>query len=221
MSQGMLGMLPLSEVRGPRNDLDEKLAGPEGPGFLEDLKLLLRQEGPWSRRRRSEKTVSSWRKISDTAIEINFDVPPVMEKCGKIAWNWTKMIGWVRVERIGDNLYVGGLKVILHREPEQERGLWVTGPEMHRRLQGKNVLDLRIADALNENVHLIPESWEKDEEGITPFILFWAVGFASHDGSNVRCFYRLIEWCQSSVSTGSNAWYRRQFCVAMLENPCP
>lgn len=47
MSKGMLGELPLYEVRGPRNDLDEKLAGPQGKRWLRELNKFLRQEACW------------------------------------------------------------------------------------------------------------------------------------------------------------------------------
>ena len=46
MSEGMLGVT-LREVRGPLNDLTEKLAGSEGERWLESLKLFLREEDPW------------------------------------------------------------------------------------------------------------------------------------------------------------------------------
>jgi hypothetical protein len=42
MPEGMLGKLRLSEVRGPLNDLNEKLAGPRGSSWLRDLKKMLR-----------------------------------------------------------------------------------------------------------------------------------------------------------------------------------
>lgn len=44
MSQGMLGLLPLSKVRGPRNALDERLAGPNGSIWLQRLNHMLRSE---------------------------------------------------------------------------------------------------------------------------------------------------------------------------------
>jgi len=43
----MLGSLPLSEVRGPKGDLDEKLAGSEGEMWLTAFKRFLRKENPW------------------------------------------------------------------------------------------------------------------------------------------------------------------------------
>jgi len=47
MSQGMLGNLPLSEVRGPKGDLDEKLAGSDGAMWLTAFKRFLRKKNPW------------------------------------------------------------------------------------------------------------------------------------------------------------------------------
>lgn len=43
MSKGMLGLLKLSVVRGPLNDLNEKLASSDGPKWLEKLKRFLRE----------------------------------------------------------------------------------------------------------------------------------------------------------------------------------
>lgn len=48
MAQAMLGKLPLSAVRGPRDTLEEHLAGPDGPQWLEWLKCLNRKENPFS-----------------------------------------------------------------------------------------------------------------------------------------------------------------------------
>lgn len=47
MSKGMLGMLPLSAVRGPRDTLDELLAGSEGERVLDELKKFNRREPCW------------------------------------------------------------------------------------------------------------------------------------------------------------------------------
>mgnify|MGYP001571539363 CR=1 FL=1 len=42
MSEGMLGLLPLRDVRGPVDDLYDKLASAEGPKWLEGLNAFLR-----------------------------------------------------------------------------------------------------------------------------------------------------------------------------------
>ncbi len=47
MSEGMLGLLPLPEVQGPMSDLQDKLAGKNGPMWLSAFKWFLRKENPW------------------------------------------------------------------------------------------------------------------------------------------------------------------------------
>lgn len=47
MSKGMLGNLALSDVWGPLGQLVARLAGDEGPEWLEALKKFLRKENPW------------------------------------------------------------------------------------------------------------------------------------------------------------------------------
>ncbi|HVY72612.1 MAG TPA: hypothetical protein VG984_00970 [Candidatus Paceibacterota bacterium] len=44
MSQGMLGFLPLSQVQGPRNSLDQRLAGKNGSIWLKRLNHMLREQ---------------------------------------------------------------------------------------------------------------------------------------------------------------------------------
>ncbi|MBI4136099.1 MAG: hypothetical protein HY481_00900 [Candidatus Vogelbacteria bacterium] len=43
----MLGRLPLSEIQGPRDDFEQKLASEEGEMWLEQFKLFLRKEPCW------------------------------------------------------------------------------------------------------------------------------------------------------------------------------
>ncbi len=50
MSKGMLGMLPLSAIRGPRDAFEEKLAGDDGPMWLAAFNRFLRKENPWATR---------------------------------------------------------------------------------------------------------------------------------------------------------------------------
>ncbi|MFH0952643.1 MAG: hypothetical protein V1838_05730 [Patescibacteria group bacterium] len=47
MSEGMLGNIPLSETRGPRDELDDRLAGKQGRMWLNALNKFLRRENPW------------------------------------------------------------------------------------------------------------------------------------------------------------------------------
>jgi len=47
MATAMLGRLPLSVIRGPRDSLEEKLAGEDGEQWLKALNRFLRKENPW------------------------------------------------------------------------------------------------------------------------------------------------------------------------------
>lgn len=47
MAEAMLGRLPLSAVRGPRDTLEELLAGPNGEHWLNELKQFVRREPAW------------------------------------------------------------------------------------------------------------------------------------------------------------------------------
>jgi len=48
MSINMLGGLPLSEIQGPRDDFEQKLAGKEGELWLGEFKRFLRKEPCWT-----------------------------------------------------------------------------------------------------------------------------------------------------------------------------
>lgn len=43
----MLGNIPLSEIQGPRNDFEQRLAGIDGEIWLTAFKRFLRKENPW------------------------------------------------------------------------------------------------------------------------------------------------------------------------------
>ncbi len=49
MSTGMLGKLSLPDVQGPRDALEQHLAGPDGPLWLAELKKYLRKEPTWQK----------------------------------------------------------------------------------------------------------------------------------------------------------------------------
>ena len=61
MSKGMLGKLPLSAVRGPRDTLDELLAGGDGPVVLDELKKFNKRQTCWlpKERKGSKKNAKS------------------------------------------------------------------------------------------------------------------------------------------------------------------
>lgn len=164
-------------------------------GGMDGVERFLRGELVVSELTRSSDEpppVEYWRKLSETAIEVNLDAPLRLPFDGaKIQWQPPAGRGWVKVERIGDDLFVGGSKVIQHREPEQMTGV-LQGLTLHKRLQNRDTLDPRILDALVEfeNGRLIPESLKVDSEGRTLYNYFWEAGFRDRDGSLcVRCLF--------------------------------
>ena len=146
--------------------------------------------------------VQRWRPVGPMAIEVNFDAPvelpfgPLFDGA-KIQWNWTKITGWVRVERIGDDVFVGGLKVVFHLEPEQAATWSINGYVLQLRVEDKSVLDPRIGKALFENQHLLPDSWKVDADGNIRSIFFWSVGFRGRGSflSVQRLCLRCGQWC--------------------------
>ncbi|MFZ2555947.1 MAG: hypothetical protein WAZ27_01190 [Minisyncoccia bacterium] len=50
MSHGMLGKLSLSDVQGPRDTLEQHLAGPDGHLWLTEFKKYLRKEPTWQKK---------------------------------------------------------------------------------------------------------------------------------------------------------------------------
>lgn len=124
-------------------------------------------------------SAACWRRLSDTAIEVNLDAPLRLPFDGAVPeWQPPAGRGWVKVERIGEEVFVGGRKVILHLEPEQLTGV-LQGHTLRERLQTKGNLDLRIFDALAEfeNGRLIPESWKQYSRDRIRYLFAWAVGF--------------------------------------------
>lgn len=57
MSHGMLGKLSLSDVQGPRDALEQHLAGPDGHLWLTEFKKYLRKEPTWQKHEVSPLTL--------------------------------------------------------------------------------------------------------------------------------------------------------------------
>ena len=196
MDKNMLGEISLAEVAGLMRDLWDKMTGSEAATWISALKKFLRHENPWfENETKTEKQVSPpiqrWRPLSDTAIEVNLDAPLILPFGGAVPeWQPPPGRGWVKVERIGEDLFVGDRKVIRHLEPEQKSGT-IQGHNLRVRLQNHHTLDPRIMDALVkfENGRLIPDSGKRDEEGRTLYHYFWAVGFRVRGALCVRSLF--------------------------------
>lgn len=214
MSKGMLGNLSLAVVRGPRNDLDDKLAGENGEKWLRALNRFLRMENSWPEKSQQMILTSGgiWhRGVNDTAIDVNLDALPKLPfHSNELRVMWDSGSGLVRVELIDDDLVVDGKKVVLHFEPEK-----IEGDELRRRLSEQPTLHPNILDAIFENQHLIPESWK--ERG---HISFWAVGFVDYKYNRPDMCIRYLTWsdvdCQWKRSYGGLGALTVRYPAAVL-----
>ncbi len=79
MSKGMLGKLPLSAVRGPRDTLDELLAGGDGPLVLDELKKFNKRQTCWlpKERKGSKKNAKSAELVAPDGGRIHIVRVPV------------------------------------------------------------------------------------------------------------------------------------------------
>lgn len=183
MSKGMLGKLLLSDVQGPRDDLENKLAGDDGPEWLVAFGKFLRRENPWERTEVKPKAKQFWKRVSDAAIRVRVGASPSLPFDGAtILYHAGK--GWVLVEKRPDGLYVDGRKVMLFLSERQEKGQTIRGYELRYALTGKPVLNATLADALYENQHLVPEDWQGK------VVYFWGTRFSGRGGDGcVRCLF--------------------------------
>lgn len=165
-------------------DLLEKLSDKD---WVIATKRFLRRENPWPEEAKKAVTsapVERWRKLSDTAIEVNLDSPPTCPSSTVPEWRRPWVRGWVKVEWVGEEILVGGRKVILHLEPEQLEGI-LKGHTLRERLKTKDTLDPRIFEALVEfeDGRHISDSWKQDSQGRTLYLYAWAIGFRHRLGS--------------------------------------
>lgn len=129
-----------------------------------------------------------WKKVSDTAINVNFGFSP------KLPFDGARIekhlgTGWVPVEKRADGLYVDGRKVVFHLSNRQQSGKRLKGYELRNELSGKPVLNANLLDALCENSHLISEDWKKDERGNIRYIYFWGTVYRNLRSDNLYVRY--------------------------------
>jgi len=198
MSNNMLDGISLAAVAGLFADLNSKLTGADGQEWLTGLKKFLRKENPWSEAKPAEPVpapaVPMWRKVSDTAIEVNLGASSKLPFDGAmVEWTLPGKTGWVRLELKDGKLYQDGVEFNLHLDPGQKDGKWIKGHELREKLKDvPGHMHPNVIDALMENVHLIPESWKR-----AGYIFVWRVGFRDQDGDLcVRCFcWNGGRWC--------------------------
>ncbi len=85
--------------------------------------------------------------------------------------------GIVRLELSGDDLLVNGTKIDLLLTQKQKDGLSTNGDEVHKELLEKSILNMNLYNHLLKYPQLIPDSWEKDENGNARQIVFWGTTY--------------------------------------------
>lgn len=143
-----------------------------------------------------------WKKVSETAINVNLGFSPKLPFAGAQIEKHTGS-GWMPVEKRVDGLYVDGRKVVLYFSKRQLGSKWIKGYKLRDELSGKQVLNANVLDALYENLHLIPEDWKRDERsGNIHYVYFWGTVYRGAVGDLcVRClcfiggrWYRSYDW---------------------------
>lgn len=193
MSQGMLGTLRLSEVRGPMGDLEERLAGPNGRAWLTSFRRYLRRErDPFAELAPGEEPRSvfeRWRPVDAVTVEVNLAAElSRWPGCGNVEWRTPGQTeGWVRVHRDGDTLLVDDREIRRHLLPEQSDGQSCVGTmDFRRRIAALDPVHPNILSALYENLHLIPvEAWTRDAGGQYQNFVSWSHGFVDSYGNPV------------------------------------
>jgi len=166
MSNNMLGNLPLSEVQGPRDDFEQKLAGPEGTVWLSAFKRFLRKENTWSK------------EPQTSTIVVDCDARPRIPSSLKLEGKGTehRQLGKITLKKRDGKLYANGVEVIRFLSPNQKDGKIIRGDKLRKELQKMQVLNACILDALLAHPELIPDEWKN---GAT---YFWATIFSDADG---------------------------------------
>jgi len=142
-----------------------------------------------------------WFRAGEHVVFVNMDEAVVRgEDHERTSWRTQHGLGWVRVERRGELLYVSGRQVVLHIEHDQETTP-VSGFVMARRLQQKHVLGFRVLSALTANPYMIPASWKQDRKGRPYWLFFWGEGFVDP----VEQYVRYLAWDE-----GTDRWVVRE-----------
>lgn len=90
--------------------------------------------------------------------------------------------GWTIESDIGQKT-VDLSNVVLHLDDGQKNGNYITGTELHKKLEGKNPLSAAVLDYLIEHPEETPDAWkEKTAEGLTQFIFFWGTIYRYRSG---------------------------------------
>jgi hypothetical protein len=182
------------------DELAGHLAGAEGELWHAALARFLRRENAWSE---VEDVVLApppaprppmWRRVSEAVIEVNLDAPPNLPFDGAVVNRILPgKIGWVRIERKGDELFQDDLPIELYRDPAQLQEPEISGDELIEKFMGiKEHLHPNVMDALMGNVSMIPRNWTGG------WINFMRVLFRGHGEPDWRRYFYWNGECWSA-----------------------
>ena len=99
--------------------------------------------------------------------------------------------GVVKIERRGDDLYLGEKKVELYLSRCQCDGEVIKGGKLQEEVSRKGALNACVLDYLLAHPELIPDSWKVNKDGKNISIFFWGTTYFEKNG--VPCV-RFLHW---------------------------
>jgi hypothetical protein len=125
----------------------------------------------------------------------------------------------VELKPVGDELFVDGIKIILHLSERQIGDRCVAGHELRKELEDGEqlLLNSNVLDYLYDHPELFPKHWKKDENGETRYIYFWGTIFrdTSDDCRCIRCLYRDDGCLKQSFYWLDPGWYRQNLSAVL------
>ncbi len=169
--------------------LVQKLSGKDAEKWYAAITAFLRKENPWE----------AVAKVVGDVVKhlLDLDADPHCPNGLTVAKDGHRKMGKdIPLERRGEDLYLGGKKLVFHLSERQMNGKTIQGFELREELAGKEVLNANVLDYLLAHQELIPESWKRDECGNVRFIYFWGTVYrVSHGYLYVRClFWHDVGW---------------------------
>ena len=147
-------------------------------------------------------SIKDFRQYLNSTVKqiVNCDKPPHIPT--RYEWSLREedqpdnsLTGEVSIERRGNNLYINGNKVLLHRTREQRGNKGAFGSELYMELKNskKVLLPAHILDYLVAHSELIPDNWKGKD------VFFWGTIYRHSDGD---LYVRYLRW-----NDGRWRWY--------------
>ena len=161
------------------------------------------------------KTASAATEQPPISMIIDGDLSPNIPSNFRIANEGieNQKMGKITLEKRDDGkLYVNGREVVRYLSSRQKDGGSVQGNEIRSELNGKQVLNACVMDALLEHSQFIPDEWK------TGFTFFWGTIFHADDGSlNIECLKWDEKWYHYYISF-NESWHSDDSAAVLASN---